>query len=315
MLDALEQLLDRLRAHARVGVGDRAELVVGVLEEVRVDRADAQPARLDVRRAARRSRRPRPRGSGARPRRRCRSGGAPRPRRRASRRRRAAGRAGGRRRSACRSRRSPRTGSRSRATRGAARRRDVDAAPLRARARCRSSSAGSARRTSGRGSARRWRRRRRPSARRHRPAEATAASRSSASEPSSPSRRAPAPARCRARSPRPARRAPARPAQVGGQLAQQLVARAAADHVDAARPSRPLTASSRSSVQRYLQASETRMLRTVAPAPSGAAWPLRAQAAAMRRRHVAGRAGTRRRRGRTAERPVPPPSRAACSSS
>ena len=28
---------------------DRAELVVGVLEEVRVDRADAQPARLDVR--------------------------------------------------------------------------------------------------------------------------------------------------------------------------------------------------------------------------------------------------------------------------
>ena len=29
-------------------MGDRAELVVGVLEEVRVDRADAQAARLDV---------------------------------------------------------------------------------------------------------------------------------------------------------------------------------------------------------------------------------------------------------------------------
>ena len=34
---------------ARVRVGDRAELVVGVLEEVRVDRADAQAARLDLR--------------------------------------------------------------------------------------------------------------------------------------------------------------------------------------------------------------------------------------------------------------------------
>ena len=35
---------DRLLAHAAVGVGDRAELVIGILEEVRVDRADAQPA-------------------------------------------------------------------------------------------------------------------------------------------------------------------------------------------------------------------------------------------------------------------------------
>ena len=39
---------DRLLAHARVRVGDRAELVVVVLEQVRVDRADLQPARLDV---------------------------------------------------------------------------------------------------------------------------------------------------------------------------------------------------------------------------------------------------------------------------
>ena len=70
---------------ARVRVGDRAELVVGVLEEVRVDRADAQPARLDLRaqlvvvvdRVPREVQRDRPA--------RCRSAGAPRRRRRASR--------------------------------------------------------------------------------------------------------------------------------------------------------------------------------------------------------------------------------------
>ena len=48
-LEALEQVLDGLGAHAGVGMRDGAELVVGVLEEVRVDRADAQPALLHVR--------------------------------------------------------------------------------------------------------------------------------------------------------------------------------------------------------------------------------------------------------------------------
>jgi hypothetical protein len=40
---------DRPLAHGAVGVRDRAELVVGVLEQVRVDGADPEPARLDVR--------------------------------------------------------------------------------------------------------------------------------------------------------------------------------------------------------------------------------------------------------------------------
>ena len=41
-------MLDRLRAHAGVGVTDRAELVVRVLEEVRVHGAHAQVGALDV---------------------------------------------------------------------------------------------------------------------------------------------------------------------------------------------------------------------------------------------------------------------------
>ena len=47
--DALDHVLDRPRADRGVGVGDRPELVVRVLEEVRVHRADPQAARLDVR--------------------------------------------------------------------------------------------------------------------------------------------------------------------------------------------------------------------------------------------------------------------------
>ena len=47
--DALDQVLDGASADRRVGMADRAELVVGVLEQVRVHRAHAQAARLDVR--------------------------------------------------------------------------------------------------------------------------------------------------------------------------------------------------------------------------------------------------------------------------
>ena len=47
-LHALEQVVGRLAADGRVGMRDRAELVVGVLEQVRVDGADPQPARLGV---------------------------------------------------------------------------------------------------------------------------------------------------------------------------------------------------------------------------------------------------------------------------
>ena len=47
-LDALEQVPLGPRADRRVGVRDRAELVVGILEEVRVDGADAQARCLDV---------------------------------------------------------------------------------------------------------------------------------------------------------------------------------------------------------------------------------------------------------------------------
>ena len=36
-------MVKRLAADPRVGVGDRAELVVGILKEVGVDRADPQP--------------------------------------------------------------------------------------------------------------------------------------------------------------------------------------------------------------------------------------------------------------------------------
>ena len=66
-LHALEQVVGRLAAHAGIGVRDRAELVVRVLEEVRVDRADPQPARTRRARAGRRGRRPRPTGSAGRP--------------------------------------------------------------------------------------------------------------------------------------------------------------------------------------------------------------------------------------------------------
>ncbi len=52
-LDALEQVRLGLAADRRVRVRDRAELVVGILEEVRVDRADAEPGRADMARELR----------------------------------------------------------------------------------------------------------------------------------------------------------------------------------------------------------------------------------------------------------------------
>jgi hypothetical protein len=48
-LHALEHVRHGLLAHARLRVRERAELVVGVLEEVRVHRADGQARGLDVR--------------------------------------------------------------------------------------------------------------------------------------------------------------------------------------------------------------------------------------------------------------------------
>ena len=118
----LEQVVDRLAADPGVGVRERAEPVVGVLEQVRVDRPrPAARARLEVvaQRAA--GRRPRPTESAARPPARCRSAGAPRRRRRSARTRRAGARAGETSQIACPSRRSPTTASRRRSSRARAR--------------------------------------------------------------------------------------------------------------------------------------------------------------------------------------------------
>src|SRR3954470_5920814 len=49
-VDALEEMVERLATHPRVGVGDAAELVVVVLEDVRVDRAQLDAVILRGRR-------------------------------------------------------------------------------------------------------------------------------------------------------------------------------------------------------------------------------------------------------------------------
>ena len=57
-------------------------------------------------------------------------------------------------------------------------------------------------------------------------------------------------------------------AQIGGELAQQLVAHAAADDVQHI-GREPVTSASRSSTKRYLHASESRIERTVSPGSAG----------------------------------------------
>ena len=113
-LDALEAVVERLRADRGVGMAEAAEPVVVVAEQVRVDGADADAEPLRVDGAARPSRRRGPTARGWRRSGRRRSARGRARRRRASPRRSAPRPATGRRGSACRSCRSPTTASRSR---------------------------------------------------------------------------------------------------------------------------------------------------------------------------------------------------------
>ena len=261
-----------LRRTRRVGVRDRAELVVGVLEEVRVDRADAQPALLDVRaarqvvdRVPREVQRDGGRGAGQP----VHLGGVVDALEHVAR---APGLLEGG---------EARPGVAVAPRRGL----DLEGRDVRSRHGLLDVLAGHCQEALVDLVARRRPARRRRARPRRRPRRAC--------RPASRARRrrAPARARCRARSPRPGRRAP------GGRAGRPSAGTAARCATPppitcTTSTSRPVTRSSRSSTSRYLQASETRIERTISPRSSRRGWPPRAARLGDPRRHVARRAGS-----------------------